>query len=58
MEKKKINPLGILTAIGAAACLAGIITGHPQHFFGFLTLGGLSYALLTENTEEKPNHQS
>lgn len=51
--KKKINPLGLLLAIGAALCLAGIISGHPQHFFGFLTLGGLSYALLTERPDEK-----
>jgi len=51
--KKKINPLGLLLAIGAALCLAGIISGHPQHFFGFLTLGGLSYALLTEQPDDK-----
>ena len=53
--KKKINPLGIMLAAGAALCLAGIICGHTQHFFGFLTLGGLSYALLTEQPDETRN---
>lgn len=52
--KKRINPLGILLAAGSALCLIGIITGHPQHFYGFLTLGGLAYALLTEKDDKKP----
>ena len=53
--KKKINPLGIMLAAGAALCLAGIICGHPQHFYGFLTLGGLAYALLTEQPDDNRN---
>lgn len=51
--KKKINPLGIVLAIAAALCLVGIIIGAKQHFFGFITLGGLAYALLTEKPDDK-----
>lgn len=51
--KKKINPLGIMLACAAALCLVGIILGAKQHFFGFLTIGGLSYALLTEKPDKK-----
>ena len=51
--KKKVNPLGIFCAAMAAFCLAGIILGRPQHFFGFLTFSGLAYALLTEKPQEK-----
>lgn len=51
--KKKINPLGIMLACAAALCLVGIILGAKQHFFGFLALGGLSYALLTEKPDKK-----
>ena len=54
--KKNINPLGILLACAAALCLVGIILGKPQHFFGFITLGGLAYALLTENTKSINQH--
>lgn len=53
--KKKVNPIGILCAAVSALCLAGIILGRPQHFFGFLAFTGLAYALLTENTEKKTN---
>lgn len=51
--KKKINPLGIVLAIAATLCLVGIIIGAKQHFFGFITLGGLAYALLTEEPDDK-----
>jgi len=51
--KKKINPLGLLLACCAALCLIGVLLGAKQHFFGFLTLGGLSYALLTEKPQQK-----
>lgn len=51
--KKKINPLGIVLAIAAALCLVGVIIGAKQHFFGFITLGGLAYALLTENPDNE-----
>lgn len=51
--KKKINPLGIVLAIAAALCLVGIIIGAKQHFFGFITLGGLAYALLTEKPDKE-----
>lgn len=51
--KKRINPLGLMMAAAATLCLVGICLGHTQHFFGFLTAGGLAYALLTENHDEK-----
>lgn len=53
--KKNINPLGILLACAAALCLVGVIIGAKQHFFGFLALGGLAYALLTENKTKSIN---
>lgn len=53
--KKNINPLGILCAAVAALCLVGIILGAKQHFFGFLTFTGLSYALLKENKTKSIN---
>ena len=51
--KKRINPLGLMMAAAATLCLVGILLGHTQHFFGFLTCGGLAYALLTESHDEK-----
>lgn len=51
--KKRINHLGLMMATVAALCLVGILLGHTQHFFGFLTCGGLAYALLTESHDEK-----
>lgn len=50
--EKKINPLGIICAAVAALCLVGICLGRPLHFFGFLTFGGLAYALLTEEPDK------
>jgi len=51
--ENKINPLGIVLAIAAALCLVGVILGAKQHFYGFITLGGLAYALLTENPDNE-----
>lgn len=52
--EKIINPLGILLACVAIPLLVGVILGAKQHFFGFITIGGLAYALLTEKDDKKP----
>lgn len=49
----KAKHLGIILAAVAALALIGIIfCDAKHHFFTFLTLGGLAYALLTEKDED------
>lgn len=49
----KAKHLGIILAAVAALALIGIIfCDAKHHFFTFITLGGLAYALLTEKDEE------
>lgn len=47
---------GICLAVLALVILVGIIAGAKHHFFTFLTISGLAFALLDEAlTESKDN---
>ncbi len=46
---------GICLAVLALVILVGIIAGAKHHFFTFLTISGLSFAMLDEYATESNN---
>ena len=46
---------GICLAVLAIAILVGIIAGAKHHFFTFLTIFGLAFAMLDEYATESNN---